>query len=55
MLNPAIIVRSMTLERPTRARHVVLWMTVAVYMLTYMDRVVLSAALPNMSRELGFN
>ena len=30
-------------------------MTVAVYMLTYMDRVVLSAALPDMSRELGFS
>ena len=45
----------MPLNRPTRARHVVLWMTVAVYMLTYMDRVVLSATMPNMSKELGFS
>lgn len=41
--------------RPTRARHVVLWMTVAVYMLTYMDRVVLSAATTDMRKELGFD
>ncbi len=45
----------MTLARPTRARHVVLWMTVAVYMLTYMDRVVLAAATPDMRKELGFD
>ena len=45
----------MPLNRPTRARHVVLWMTVAVYMLTYMDRVVLSATMPDMSREFGFS
>ncbi len=41
--------------RPTRARHVVLWMTVAVYMITYMDRVVLSATTPDMRKELGFS
>ncbi len=44
-----------TSARPTRARHVVLWMTVAVYMLTYMDRVVLSAATTDMRKELGFD
>ncbi|MEO5923417.1 MAG: MFS transporter [Bryobacteraceae bacterium] len=43
------------MPRPTRARHVVLWMTVAVYMLTYMDRVVLSAATTDMRKELGFD
>lgn len=42
-------------QRPTRARHVVLWMTVAVYMITYMDRVVLSTATPEMRKELGFD
>lgn len=41
--------------RPTRARHVVLWLTVAVYMITYMDRVVLSTAAPEMRKELGFD
>ena len=30
--------------RPTRVRHVVLWLTVAAYMVTYMDRVVISSA-----------
>lgn len=30
-------------------------MTVAVYMITYMDRVVLSAATPDMRREMGFD
>ncbi|MEO8097554.1 MAG: MFS transporter [Acidobacteriota bacterium] len=40
---------------PTRARHVVLWMTVAVYMITYMDRVVLSATTTDMRKELGFD
>jgi MFS transporter, ACS family, glucarate transporter len=42
-------------QRPTRARHVVLWMTVAVYMITYMDRVVVSTATPDMRKELGFD
>ncbi|MFM2125654.1 MAG: hypothetical protein RL328_2105, partial [Acidobacteriota bacterium] len=42
-------------QRPTRARHVVLWMTVAVYMITYMDRVVLSSAQTDMRTELGFD
>src|SRR5258705_13570748 len=40
--------------RPTRVRHVVLWLTVAAYMITYMDRVVISAALPVIQRKLGF-
>ena len=31
---------------PTRVRHIVLGLTVAAYMITYMDRVVISAALP---------
>jgi len=38
--------------RPTRIRHVVLWLTVAAYMITYMDRVVLSTAIPMIQKEL---
>jgi sugar phosphate permease len=41
--------------RPTRVRHVVLWLTVAAYMITYMDRVVISAAVPVIQREMGFS
>ncbi len=41
-------------ERPTRVRHVVLWLTVAAYMITYMDRVVISSAVPVIQREFGF-
>jgi sugar phosphate permease len=42
------------MTRPTRVRHVVLWLTVAAYMITYMDRVVIAAAVPVIQRELGF-
>ena len=31
-------------SRPTLVRHKVLWLTVAAYMITYMDRVVISSA-----------
>ena len=41
--------------RPTRTRHVVLWLTVAVYMITYMDRVAISAAVPSIEKEFGFS
>jgi sugar phosphate permease len=41
--------------RPTRVRHVVLWLTVAAYMITYMDRVVISSAVPTIRKELGFD
>jgi len=40
--------------RPTKMRHVVLWLTVAAYMITYMDRVVISAAIPSIEKEFGF-
>ena len=42
-------------QPPTRTRHVVLWLTVAAYMITYMDRVVMSAALPDIQKEFGFS
>src|SRR5438132_9129525 len=41
--------------RPTRVRHVVLGLTVAAYMITYMDRVVISAAVPSIQKEFGFS
>ena len=44
-----------TSVQPTRVRHVVLGITVAVYMITYMDRVIISTALPVMRQELGFS
>jgi len=42
-------------SRPTRVRHVVLAMTVAAYMITYMDRVVISSAAPAIRSEFGFS
>lgn len=41
--------------RPTRIRHVVLWLTVVLYLITYMDRVVISAAVPSIQAEFGFS
>lgn len=39
----------------TRIRHVILGLTVAAYMITYMDRVVISAAVPVIQKDLGFD
>jgi sugar phosphate permease len=41
--------------RPTRARHVVLALTIAAYMITYMDRVNIASAMPVIQKELGFS
>ena len=41
--------------RPTRTRHTVLWLTVAAYMVTYMDRVVIGVAAPSIQDEFGFS
>src|SRR5437588_11709344 len=38
----------------THVRYVVLALTVAAYMITYMDRVVISSAVPTIRKELGF-
>ncbi len=43
------------LNRPTRVRHVVLGLTVAAYMITYMDRVVISSAAPLIRKEFAFD
>jgi sugar phosphate permease len=42
-------------EGPTRVRYVILGLTVAAYMITYMDRVVISAAVPVIQKEFGFD
>lgn len=44
-----------TRTRPTNIRHAVLWMTVLVYMITYMDRVVISVAAPSIQEEFGLS
>jgi sugar phosphate permease len=44
-----------TLKRATRVRHIVLGLTVAVYMITYMDRTVISSAVPSIRKEFGFS
>lgn len=41
--------------QPTRVRHVVLWLTVLAYMITYMDRVVISTTAPLIQKEFGFS
>ncbi|MDA0203898.1 MAG: MFS transporter [Acidobacteria bacterium] len=41
--------------RPTRVRHIVLWLTVVAYLITYMDRVVISSAAPLIREEFGFD
>src|SRR5580692_3762888 len=50
-MQPAPAIRS----RPTHVRHVVLGLTVAAYMITYMDRNVLAAARPVIRDELGIS
>lgn len=42
-------------RRATRVRHVVLGLTVAAYMITYMDRVAIASAAPSIQREFGFD
>jgi sugar phosphate permease len=42
-------------SRPTHVRHVVLGLTVAAYMITYMDRQVLATARPVIMKDLGIS
>jgi len=42
-------------QRPTRVRHTVLALVVMVYFITYLDRVLLSNALPVIQKEFGFS
>jgi sugar phosphate permease len=39
----------------SNVRRKVLWFTVAVYMITYMDRVVIATAAPSIQKEFGFS
>jgi MFS transporter, ACS family, glucarate transporter len=54
MRNPHPALEPARPPRPTRVRHLVLALTVAAYMITYMDRVVISSAVPTIQKELGF-
>lgn len=36
-------------------RHIVLWLTVLAYLVVYLDRVVISAAVPHIQEEFGFS
>lgn len=49
MTQPALAVR------PTRTRHIVLALTVAAYMITYMDRVNIASTVPVIQKELGLS
>src|SRR5271156_1461043 len=42
-------------NQPTRVRYIVLAMTIAAYMITYIDRVVISSAAPVIQKEFGFS
>jgi MFS transporter, ACS family, glucarate transporter len=43
------------LARPSRVRYIVLGLTIAAYMITYIDRVVISSAVPSIQKEFGFS
>ena len=45
----------MSSARPTRVRHIILALTIAAYFITYLDRVLLSNALPVIQKEFGFS
>lgn len=49
MIEPASV------SRPTHVRHIVLGLTVAAYLITYMDRVNIASAVPVIQKELGFS
>ncbi len=42
-------------QTPTHVRHIVLALTVIVYLITYLDRTLLSSAAPSIQKELGFS
>jgi MFS transporter, ACS family, glucarate transporter len=45
----------MSSAKPTRVRHIILALTIAAYFITYLDRVLLSNALPVIQKEFGFS
>jgi MFS transporter, ACS family, glucarate transporter len=42
-------------QRPTVVLHLVLWLTVLIYLITSMDRAIISTAAPEIHNELGFS
>src|SRR5262245_24983793 len=42
-------------DRPTRTRHWVLFLTVVIYMITYMDRICIGHAAPDIRAQFGFD
>jgi sugar phosphate permease len=49
------VIEPLAARRPTHVRHLVLGLTVAAYMITYMDRVNIASAVPVIQKELGFS
>jgi MFS transporter, ACS family, glucarate transporter len=44
----------MSIAKPTRVRHTILGLTVLVYFITYLDRVLISNAMPVIQKQFGF-
>jgi sugar phosphate permease len=53
--SPSLAPVAIAVAKPTHVRYAVLAMTVAAYMITYMDRVVISSAVPVIRKELGLS
>ncbi|HTS26389.1 MAG TPA: MFS transporter, partial [Bryobacteraceae bacterium] len=49
------VIEPASVSRPTHVRHIVLGLTVAAYLITYMDRVNIASAVPVIQQELGFS
>jgi len=49
------VIEPASVSRPTHVRHIVLGLTVAAYLITYMDRVNIASAVPVIQKELGFS
>src|SRR5471032_1154844 len=45
----------MSTAKPTRVRHRILGLTVLVYFITYLDRVLISNAMPVIQKQFGFS
>jgi len=55
LLSDRQLMMDVSVTTATRVRYVVLMLTVAAYMITYIDRVLLSAAVPSIEKEFGFS
>ena len=52
---PGVFGGTMNTAKPTRVRHTILGLVILVYFITYLDRVLLSNALPVIQKEFGFS